>query len=166
VAKSPLQKYPGGLLELLSLKTLGKAPELFDDTVAPVIEVGELYGMDRLRTTSTAGAAGAVTGALQEIVDGPNRYRAIGGSIGIGAAAGTWLVLGIGIRMPGVAGPVCWLNWAAFTPRIGVRFAVGGFLGEPLSLPSGAVIELETYGDAAGADHVRRVTNLFEALGT
>jgi hypothetical protein len=34
---SPLQKVPLGLLGQLSLKTLGNNPQLFSDTVVPVV---------------------------------------------------------------------------------------------------------------------------------
>jgi hypothetical protein len=46
---SPLQKVPLGLLGQLSLKTLGNNPQLFSDTVVPVVGRGPHDNAPHLR---------------------------------------------------------------------------------------------------------------------
>lgn len=56
---SPLHRSPLGLLPLFGLQTLGRSPTQFGDLVAPVVDVGDMYGADRLTNAIVTGAAGA-----------------------------------------------------------------------------------------------------------
>jgi len=61
---SPLQKGPDGLLGLLDLKTLGRNPNEFPNTLQGTVECREFYLLRERRVTSANGAFVAINTAI------------------------------------------------------------------------------------------------------
>lgn len=59
----PIQRYPVGLLETLSIKGL-PAPSNFGETIAPTFETLQFYGLAQLQTLSASDAALAEGAAM------------------------------------------------------------------------------------------------------
>lgn len=156
---SPLHKAPQGLLELLRLKTLGRQPTIFADTLAPTVESERFYSLDVQNNGSFVPATspgGFPLGATDTLLTGPVLVRALSAQIVMGAAGGTYVHWALGCVLAAAGGgPVLsFLSSGALgAVAAGVTFRVGGMLPEPLLLPAGAQLVASIISDAAGADH-------------
>lgn len=164
----PLQKSPTGLLELFELKTLGRAPTQFLDTVGVNIDALNFYGADRIFTADTAGAAGAIGQTLTVPTSFPRVFIGFSAGITLGAAPGAWLTLRLGIRVPGNASALFMLAQTTLSgapPLVaGEFYEAVGMLPSPTLLPAGSSIVARSSGSAAGADHVLTIRTLSYAL--
>jgi hypothetical protein len=170
VADSPLQKVPAGLLDALSLRTLGQNPTLFGELVRPTVELLDMYLADRTVTTTSVDAAGAITGVFQAAASvNPRRLLGVTARVTLGAAPGTALTINTRIRTPtGAALPaVLASRTIGGAPPLIAAFTYQSpwIPGAPVIVPAGHVLECATEGDAAGVDHVRGISFVFQHLG-
>lgn len=167
-----LQKSPYGLLELLRLRTGGKAPDGFAPTLQTTVDATEFYGADLLRSSTTSSAAGGFPRTASGVVGlsggpgGANRYLQIHGQIAVGAAGGTYMLGTVGVRPLGGSSALCVLGTLAVPiAPAGVFMHVVANLPVPLVLPPGTVIECSFNSDATGTDHVATLRTLLQTLG-
>lgn len=166
----PLHKAPGGLLELLRLRTLGAQPNGFSEQVTGVIECTPFYSLDVQFGAQTANAAAAYPlGVAETLQAGPIQIRALSMQIAQGAAAGTFVHWRIGLLIPtgsntGAVVALTNLLSGQATPRANTTLFLGGVLPEPVMAPIGAQIIWSAISDAAGADHVLQVNAIFANL--
>lgn len=165
---NPLHKAPSALMELFRLRTQGRQPDTVETTVAPVVDVTNMYGADLQFTGNIQSAAAAFPLTIvQPITVGPNRYLAIAGLVQMGAAGGTYLSARLQVRVPNPAAPACMIgSLVVVNPVAGGLYACVGVLAEPLLLLPGCTIECVAQSDAVGADHVASVRQLLQALST
>jgi hypothetical protein len=167
-----LQKIPPGFLDLMDLKTDGGNPPLFSDELRGVVDLTDMYSADKLITGQWNGSAGAVSRTYTILGTLPvlqlARLRAVGGGFTMGAAAGTFLRLTLGIRIASTTfapPPTVPLFFESYVPPIAaITHYVGGYLSRPLVVQPGSELVLISRGDAAGVDHIPSVLALFEAL--
>ena len=157
---SPLQKSPRGLLESYDLKTLGEAPSLFGDTLAPVVETFPFYTQNLLFSGQTAAATvAAFNQTLVQVVAFPTLVRSLGFSFIEGAAAGTFMHWALGLRV----GPtvVAYLGGGSFGAIAAGATRNGGItIPIPVVIPAGSAFVGHFTSDAAGADHTFRLNQL------
>lgn len=151
---SPLHKTPLGLLELFRLKTLGRAPDSFGDTVIPVVNALQAYAAAELQSAGSAGNVGAINGVngntASVSVSSFQWIFGIAGHITLGAAPGTFITWEVGIILP----QSCTLGVGELrTVVAGEGHGFGVFLPQPLVLRAGGSWFARVHGDAAGADH-------------
>jgi hypothetical protein len=146
----PLHKSPSGLLELFRLRALGKQPDQFGNAVQPVYDVGDHYAPD-LYVTGRFDTAPGVMNQTLTARGSVGRYMHVSGTVVVGAAAGTFLHMRLGLQQPG-GNPIAWLVQSNFTPRVAVAFTIAVPVLR-MVLPAGVAFVLNTQGDAAGADH-------------
>lgn len=159
----PLHKAPLGLLEIFRLRTLGRNPDEFGSQVIPVTDVTDNYGLDLLSGVAENAAAGVVSQFLTSVVSAnARRYIAVSGNITIGAAAGTYLTMGIGYQLPNSPN-FFYLNTTTITPVIGGVYRIAAGIS-PLLLPPGHAVFFSTNGNAAGADHLLELRYSFNVL--
>lgn len=168
----PLHKSPRGLLELFRLRTLGRQPDQFGDTVVPVVEAGEFYAADlKLISTATA-TTGAIGGAGMSntlTLTGPIRLHAAGAVVICGAAAMTNVTITVELLRQNAAGTVlgCPLG-CYFFPAInaGARIGVGVPIARSWVLLPGAsmAVIVRISGTAAGADHSIQPSTLIDNI--
>jgi len=159
---SPLHKSPIGWLELLRLRTLGKAPDVAGDTVIPTSDTTSFYGCDLQEVDAGSGGAGAFNLSIVRTFTVAGRVLGINISTQIGAAAGTFIRSRI-FYQPNPSAASCCIGAQVFTPVVGGLFALGFVLPEPLVARAGAIFTFQSDGDAAGADHQLFSRILFEA---
>lgn len=169
----PLHKSPRGLLELFRLRTLGRQPDRFGDTVVPVVEVGEFYAADLKLVSTPALTTGAIGGAGMSstlTLTGPIRVHAAGAVVVCGAAAMTNVTVTVEVLRQSPAGPPtlgCPLV-SYFFPAInaGARVGVGVPIGRSWVLLPGAAMGIiaRISGTAAGADHTVQASTLIDNI--
>jgi hypothetical protein len=71
----PLQKAPLGLLGLLDLKTLGRNPDGFNNTVVATIEASDMYGAPNAQILTASGNLQNVGDTLSLTVPSSTAYR-------------------------------------------------------------------------------------------
>jgi hypothetical protein len=164
-----LHKHPLGLLELFNLKTLGQAPDKFADTLAPMSDVTDFYGITQLQTLveSLNGQTAAID-VGQAVPAGEYwRVHAIGGFFvptGVTFTSAYYQatpVLALNGSSAYIGAPYLWLTASltgAVVPRFGWKF------DRPLLLPPGAEFGvLHDFSRSAGTLDLR-TTYLFERL--
>lgn len=157
-----LHKASLGLLELFRLRTLGRNPSFFSDTITGVCDVTEFYGCDLLSSVAETAAAAAIGPMSSAVAANPRRYLCMQGQVTIGAAAGTFLRLQIGFNHQGVSQA---LAIATYTPVVGQTFAVTtGKIPGGLVLPPGDFLQLIVLSDAGGVDHVNAMRYTFNVF--
>lgn len=165
MADSPLAKFPPGVLELLSLKTLGQAPSLFGELVVPTFEMLDFYGADRIVGVAENGPAAAI-GSTFSSAAAVNYRRLLGFSatLIIGAAGGTNGGVAIGINVPGQTSPTLFgvANLGAVVA--GGFYRVAGELPCPLVLPPGHTYVAISYGNPVGTDHQLQLRYTYQRL--
>jgi hypothetical protein len=163
-----LQKSPSGLLELFELRTQGRAPTVFSDSVGVTIDALNFYGADRIFTADTAGAAGAISQTLTVPTTFPRIFLGFSAQLTLGAAPGTWATIRLGIRAPGGGSALFLLAQTTISgapPLVaGEFYEAVGMMPAPTLLPAGCAIVARSSGDAGGADHVLTVKTLSYAL--
>lgn len=156
---SPLHKTPLGLLELFRLKTLGRAPEVFGDTVLPVMPSREAYAAAEMQTASSAswgpGAINGVGGQGTLVTVASFMWIwGVSGQITLGAAPGTFITWEVGLNVPGTAQEWIFGCGDLRTVVAGETIRFGATLPHPVVLRAGSYYVARVHGDAAGADHV------------
>lgn len=162
---SPLHKVPIGLLELFRLRTLGRAPDKFGDTVFPVVDGLETYAAAELQTAlgqPNVGAINGVGGLQQSTNVGTFQWIwGLGGVLTIGAAPGTFFTWHVGVLVPST-NSACILGTGELRPiGAGTTIRFGIALPRALVLRAGSAWFVEIHGDAAGADHSVTPASLF-----
>lgn len=153
---SPLHKVPTGLLELYRLRTLGHAPNEFSDTVIPTVESLEAYAAPEMQTVSTTPNIGAINaGRIASIITVANFtwLWGIGANITMGAAAGTWLLIEVGVMIGQSQSLMTIASWDQRSPGATFSTSAGVLLPKPLVLRAGSQLYARVSGDAGGADH-------------
>lgn len=158
-----LHKVPAGLLDLLRLRTLGRAPDQFSDSVLATVESSNFYGADVMVVASDSGGAGAVSRSVTGTAARPGRLFAMSGQITIGAAAGTALRLLLSFS-PGPQFSSVIVAQEVWTPVAAGVFCVSIVFPSPIVFLAGASFTFTTAGDAGGADHTPVRRELFENL--
>lgn len=158
---SPLHKSPIGFLELLRLRTLGRAPELVADTIRPTIDSTSFYGCDLQEVDSFNNGAAAypITVTRQGLIAARTFSSSM--TVAVGAAAGTFLRMRLGYR-PNPGAALATIAYGAFVPTVAGVFTLAVLLPSPIVHRPGASWTFEAFSDAAGADHVAVTTRLFE----
>lgn len=172
----PLHKAPRGLLELFRLRTTGSQPNLFAETVSPVVDVTEHYIADQLRTAAATPIVGNLN-AGQYLTAGPLGPLGGGGavlalygftgSVTLGAAPGTWLAISLMLEIP-VAGPpatLAFMRWDDTQLVAASFYETCIVLPRPLILPGGSTYGAYAEGDAAGADHTLNLNAVIAPIG-
>lgn len=85
---SPLQKFPAGLLGLLNLKTLGRAPQAFSGQVVPTIDASEFYGADLFSVTKQGPVQLLTPSSLSEAVPIGETWRLVGAHVQVNLVPG------------------------------------------------------------------------------
>lgn len=165
MADSRLTKYPPGVLELLTLKNEGTGPDVFGGMLVPTFDAIEFYAESSVfPATDLFNGIAQGTVNLSSTAPYARRVLGLGGTIVIGADAGTWLSMRIGVRFPqGFTVPFGTLNLIGTVPA-GSRWFVACNFPKPLVLPAGHQYELAWYGDFSGADHVGELQYVFHRL--
>lgn len=168
MADSPLQKYPRGLLESLDLKTLGHTPNTFGETVVPVVDAFDNYLVDRIFTSQLTPVIGAIGQTLFTTLSvGPARIQSLGALVIVGAAAGTWVRITLGFRLPSTSNALSTVHQESFVVPIlgaGRTLRTGVVLNQTFIIPSGGQTWVQTSGDAAGVDHSVSLDSVFQAM--
>lgn len=116
---TPIQRFPGGLLELLASKTLGENPRELGAVVNPSIDVLQCYGLSNVEHVSVAGTIAENAGV--SITVPPTEWwllYAMDGRAGISATQ-TGVQIGIGMSKA--------LTVGAITRLAGGHFANSDF---------------------------------------
>lgn len=166
----PLHKAPAGLLELMRLRTQGAAPPQFAEDVRAVIVANEHYGAD-LQSTGGLSLVGALPVTLVGTIGtgqtpaGASRVMGLSAELTLGAAAGTRLLVRVGVRQ-NAAAVINWLGASYFTAGLaaGVPFVCVAFMPVPLILQPGFQTVAQAVGDAAGADHNLDLRSMIQLL--
>jgi len=156
----PVQVAVDSLLQFLRVKG-GQGPNALSLDVSPSMDVTDFYGMQSLVTTNQTGAAAAIGNLFGPASTAPRRYVGISGNVTIGAAAGTWLTLGVGYQDPTGAAVVLEAN--TFTPIVGALYRIA-LKVDNLILPNGYIPALFAAGNAGGADHVAALQYSYQRL--
>lgn len=156
----PVQVAVDSLLQFLRVKG-GQGPNALSLDVAPSMDVTDFYGAQSLVTTNITGAAAVVGNLFTGPSTAPRRYIAISGNITIGAAAGTWLTLGVGYQDPTGAAVV--LQAQSYTPIVGGLYRIAHKI-DSLILPAGYIACFFCAGNAGGADHVAALQFSYQRL--
>lgn len=162
----PLHKAPRGLLEIFRLRTLGAQPNLFAELVQPVTDVTDFYGVDTLvEVNENSVAPGTIIDGLTSVpAEFARRLIAVSGAVVIGANAGTFVDLSLGINLPGfVFAPVRIAEKFVNPTAVGGGYTVTATF-PPLMLPAGHTLTVACSGDATGNDHVFNIRYLFQRL--
>lgn len=155
---SPLHKVPLGLLELLRLKTLGRAPDQFSDTVLPTVEALESYAAPELETTSGTAQVGGMVSHSSTITVGTFRWIwGVAGVLTMGAAPGTFVQWEVGFQTPGNAQPFVFGQGELRPIAAAAVIRFGAALPRPMVLRAGTAIFARVNGDGGGVDHTIQV---------
>jgi len=159
----PLHKVPLGLLELLRARTLGRAPDIFSNTVTPIVDATDFYAGDLLRSSTSAPTVGALANLTEDfLLTGPISLRALSGTVVVGAAGGTNLCISIGVSLQLTFVTLAQFNWpvvaAAQICRVGIPIP-GRYV-----IPPGASLFAQASGTVAGVDHSLSVAGLIENI--
>lgn len=159
----PLRKSPIGLLELLSLKTAGYAPDSIDLAVGASIDTRYHYAADILETQAGPQTIGSLAAGIVDQFTLPANVglHAVGGALTVGAAGGTNLRIAVCINVKTllVSIPIYETFVPAFAAAQVVEF---GAALPPWVIPAGCRIFARAYGTAAGGDHALNVAALIE----
>lgn len=161
---SPLHKAPLGLIEIFNLKTLGRQPDLFSDTVAPTIDTRDFYSAGLLLASGTGGEVGALLNLFERLtLTAHVGVRGIGAILTIGAAGGTNVSITVGYE-----------NESGFRCPLGTHSFAAVFAGQIVEFglpmravwPAGTRVYANAYaGSVAGADHLLQVFTVIEFFG-
>lgn len=151
-----------GLLQFLRIKG-GQGPNALGLDVTPSMDVTDFYGAQSLVVTNQTGAAAALGNLFAPAANNQRRYIAISGNVTIGAAAGTWLTLGIGYVDP-ITGTAVVLQAQSFTPVVGGLYRIAHDAQGFVLLPPPYAPAFFCAGNAGGADHVTALQYSYQRL--
>jgi hypothetical protein len=176
---SPLQTVPLGLLGPLSPKPLGNTPQLFSDTVVPVVGLEPHYNAPLLRslTSTSTGLTPSATGTIVNTVTLPGgaSYWLYGvtGIVTMGTTSAAtnlhWrLAFNMAPGIPGTTPSNIFIDGGQFVwpvpPATNAAFAFGRLLPQPLILGSGVIVTAACVSDSVATDMALSTNLLVAAL--
>lgn len=158
-----IQRQPLGLGNLLSIFG-GQSPTELEDRARVIVDGTDFYGASQVVATSENQAAGASAGTFAGASSAnARRYLGLSGAFIVGAAAGTYLTVSVGITFPNGT-VVQWGNTNIPTPIATATYRVVANFPGPIVLPPGCSPSITVDSNAGGADHVKQLRYSFQRL--